>query len=121
MKFKPSPTQCLYALKIIIFTSLLIACYYLYMKAALADYLKGSVTIVTRSEQMEQFEAPVITICPNYDFKPTVNSEYQFYFQTKNLFTGKLLRFLAIHPSFPGVRLSGALSTTIGLCVLCFF
>ena len=98
MKFKPSPTQWLYALKIIIFTSLLIACYFLYMRAALSDYLKGSVIIVTRSEDMEQFEAPVITICPNHDFKPTVNSKYQFYFPTRYLFTGKLSRFLANDP-----------------------
>ena len=94
-RFKPAK-HCLYGLKIMVFISLLIGCYFQYMKSALEDYFKNSITVVVRSEEITQYEAPAITVCANYDYKPSVQINNKFDFPTRNLFQGKLLRFLAM-------------------------
>ena len=94
-RFKPAK-HCLYGLKIIVFISLLIGCYFQYMKSALEDYFKKSITVVVRSEEITQYEAPAITVCANYDYKPSVQINHKFDFPTRNLFQGKILRFLAM-------------------------
>ena len=94
-RFKPAK-HCLYGLKIIVFISLLIGCYFQYMKSALEDYFKNSITVVVRSEEITQYEAPAIIVCANYDYKPSVQINNKFDFPTRNLFQGKILRFLAM-------------------------
>ena len=97
-RFKPAK-HCLYGLKIIVFISLLIGCYFQYMKSALDDYFKNSLTVVTRSEEIKQYEAPAITVCANYDFKPSVQINNKFDFSTRYLFQGKIIKFLSMeHP-----------------------
>ena len=41
-------------------------------------------TIVTRKQKMEDLEIPIVTICPNFAFKPSINQ--QFDFPTRDLF-----------------------------------
>ena len=94
-RFKPAK-HCLYGLKIMVFISLLIGCYFQYMKSALEDYFKNSITVVVRSEEITQYEAPAIIVCANYDYKPSVQINHKFDFPTRNLFQGKILRFLAM-------------------------
>ena len=93
MRFKPAK-HCLYVVKGIVFVSLLIGCYFQYMKSALEDYFKNSLTVVTRSEEIKQYEAPAITVCANYDFKPSVQINNNFDFPTRYLFHGKNIKFL---------------------------
>ena len=95
MRFKPAK-HCFYGLKIIVFISLLIGCYFQYMKSALEDYFKNSLTVVIRSEEIKQYEAPAITVCANYDFKPSVQINNKFDFPTRYLFQGKIIKFLAM-------------------------
>ena len=95
MRFKPAK-HCLYGLKSIVFVSLLIGCYFQYMQSALEDYFKNSITVVVRSEEITQYEAPAITICANYDYKPSVQINNKFGFPTRNLFHGKIIKFLAM-------------------------
>ena len=40
--------------------------------------------IVTRKQKTENLEIPVVTICPNFAFKPSINQ--QFDFPTRDLF-----------------------------------
>ena len=94
MRFKPAAKHCFYGLKIIVFISLLIGCYFQYMKSALEDYFKNSLTVVIRSEEIKQYEAPAITVCANYDFKPSVQINNKFDFPTRYLFRGKIIKFL---------------------------
>ena len=94
-RFKPSK-HCLFGLKVMVFISLLIGCYFQYMKSALEDYFKNSITVVVRSEEITQYEAPAITVCANYDYKPSVQINNKFDFPTRNLFHGKIIRFLAM-------------------------
>ena len=96
MRFKPAAKHCFYGLKIIVFISLLIGCYFQYMKSALEDYFKNSLTVVIRSEEIKQYEAPAITVCANYDFKPSVQINNKFDFPTRYLFHGKNVKFLAM-------------------------
>ena len=93
---KKSAKYSLYGLKCLIFITLLIGCYFQYIRSALEDYLKGSISVVTRSEEITKFEAPAITICADNDFKPSIQSLYQFPFPTRFLFTGKLDRKLQL-------------------------
>ena len=98
MRFKPVK-HCLYGVKGIVFVSLLIACYFQYMKSALEDYLMNSLTVVIRSEEITKYEPPAITVCANYDFKPSVQINNKFDFSTRYLFQGKIIKFLSMeHP-----------------------
>ena len=98
MRFKLAKYS-LYGLKGIVFILLLIGCYFQYMKPALDDYFKNSLTVVTRSEEIKQYEAPAITVCANYDFKPSVQINNKLNFSTRYLFQGKIIKFLAMeHP-----------------------
>ena len=82
MRFKLAKYS-LYGLKGIVFILLLIGSYFQYMKSALDDYFKNSLTVVTRSEEIKQYEAPAITVCANYDFKPSVQINNKFDFSTR--------------------------------------
>ena len=95
MRFKPAK-HCLYVVKGIVFVSLLIGCYFQYMKSALEDYLMNSVTVVIRSEEITKYEAPAITVCANYDFKPSVQINNNFDFPTRYFFHGKNIKLLAM-------------------------
>ena len=98
MRFKLAKYS-LYGLKGIVFILLLIGSYFQYMKSALDDYFKNSLTVVTRSEEIKQYEAPAITVCANYDFKPSVQINNKFDFSTRYLFQGKIIKFLSMeHP-----------------------
>ena len=97
MRFKPVK-HCLYGVKGIVFVSLLIACYFQYMKSALEDYLMNSLTVVIRSEEITKYEPPAITVCANYDFKPSVQINNNFDFPTRYLFHGKNIKFLLEDP-----------------------
>ena len=97
MRFKPAK-HCLYGVKSIVFVSLLIGCYFQYMKSALEDYLKNSLTVVIRSEEITKYEPPAITVCANNDFKPSVQINNNFDFPTRYLFHGKIIKFLLMDP-----------------------
>ena len=51
-------------LKFIIFVSLVIGCYFSYMKEAIEDYQRAATTVTTRSIDQE-FEPPALTFCSN--------------------------------------------------------
>ena len=97
MRFKPAK-HCLYGVKSIVFVSLLIGCYFQYMKSALEDYFKNSLTVVIRSEEIAKYEPPAITVCANNDFKPSVQINNNFDFPTRYLFHGKIIKFLLMDP-----------------------
>lgn len=97
MRFKPAK-HCLYGVKSIVFVSLLIGCYFQYMKSALEDYFKNSLTVVIRSEEITKYEPPAITVCANNDFKPSVQINNNFDFPTRYLFHGKIIKFLLMDP-----------------------
>ena len=82
----PSAKLCHYALDFMIFLSLLMFCYFLYMKEAINEYQEGAIT-VTKQEKELNLEAPALTICPNPSFKHSMSKMHKLDIPTRDLFT----------------------------------
>ena len=72
--------------KSIIFITLLIFCYFFYLKEAIQNFQKGAKTVVTTSEKVLEYTGPAVTICPNYAFKPSFDDFHKFAFPTRSIF-----------------------------------
>ena len=72
--------------KSIIFITLLICCYFFYLKEAIQNFQKGGKTVVTTSEKVLEYTGPAVTICPNYAFKPSFEDFHKFDFPTRSIF-----------------------------------
>ena len=72
--------------KSIIFITLLIFCYFFYLKEAIQNFQKGAKTVVTTSEKVLEYTGPAVTICPNYAFKPSFDDFHKFNFPTRSIF-----------------------------------
>ena len=64
--------------KSIIFITLLIFCYFFYLKEAIQNFQKGAKNVVTTSEKVLEYTGPAVTICPNYAFKPSFDDFHKF-------------------------------------------
>ena len=64
--------------------ALIIFWYFAFLEDAYDDYKSEAITVVTRKQKTENLEIPVVTICPNFAFKPSINQ--QFDFPTRDLF-----------------------------------
>ena len=73
-----------YCLKFLGVVSLIIFWYFDFFQDAYKDYQSKAITIVTRKQKMVDLEIPIVTICPNFAFKPSINQ--QFDFPTRDLF-----------------------------------
>ena len=82
----PLPKLCHYALDFMIFLSLLMFCYFLYMKEAINEYQEGAIS-VTKQEKELNLEAPALTICPNPSFKPSMSKMHELDIPTRDMFT----------------------------------
>ena len=66
---------CHYALCGIVFISLFVLCYFLYMDEAIEKSKKKATTTIRRSEERD-FEIPTLIICPESGFKPSISKKY---------------------------------------------
>ena len=73
-------------LKSITLITLLIFCYFFYLKEAIENFQKGAKTVITTSEKVLEYTGPAVTICPNYAFKPSFEEFHKFYFPTRSIF-----------------------------------
>ena len=81
-----------YALKVAIFTLLLVVCYIYFMKAAIVQFKKEATTVTERSipiEDLGGYKSPAIVICPNPAFKPSISDLHGFTYPTRDLFNMK--------------------------------
>ena len=76
---------CHHALYLVSFISLLIPCYFLYMQEAIKDSEQKATTVTQRSEPHAS-ETPVIIICPQPNFKPSISSKFNMSFPDRDLF-----------------------------------
>ena len=75
--------------KFITLTTLLIFCYFFYLKEAIENFQKGAKTVITTSEKVLEYTGPAVTICPNYAFKPSFEDFHKFNFPTRSIFANK--------------------------------
>ena len=66
---------CQFTINCVIFFSLLVSCYFLYMDDAIEKSKRKATTFTKRSESIE-FEVPAIIICPEPPFKQSVSEKY---------------------------------------------
>ena len=55
----------------VLFTTLLILFYFMYMKTAIEQFTKGSTTIAQTPETLPKLEPPIFIFCPDPPFKPS--------------------------------------------------
>ena len=72
--------------KSITLITLLIFCYFFYLKEAIENFQKGAKTVITTSEKVLEYTGPAVTICPNYAFKPSFQKFHKFDFPTRSIF-----------------------------------
>ena len=89
MKFLEWARFCHQFLRLIAFSSLLVLCYVFYMQEAIKDSEQKATTVTKRSENHE-YEAPVITICPEPSFKPSISRQFNINVPVRDIFLRKL-------------------------------
>lgn len=75
--------------KSITLITLLIFCYFFYLKESMESFQKGAKTVITTSEKVLEYTGPAVTICPNYAFKPSFEDFHKFNFPTRSIFAYK--------------------------------
>ena len=75
--------------KSIIFITLLIFCYFFYLKEAIENFQKGAKTVITTSEKVLEYTGPAVTICPDSAFKTSFEDFQKFDFPTRSIFAYK--------------------------------
>ena len=76
---------CQYVLYCVTFLSLLIPCYFIYMKEAIQKAQSGATTVIQRSVNM-QYEAPTIIICPEPGYKKSIFEKYNLSVPARRIF-----------------------------------
>ena len=76
---------CHHALHMVSFVSLLVPCYLFYMQKAIKDSQQKATTVTKRSEHLA-FDSPVIIICPQPNFKPSISSKFSLSIPDRDLF-----------------------------------
>ena len=76
-------------LKSITLITLLIFCYFFYLKEAIENFQQGAKTVITTSEKVLEYTGPAVTICPNHAFKPSFEDFQKFNFPTRSIFAYK--------------------------------
>ena len=85
MRFLELTKFCHYALYLTSFIGLLVPCYLFYMQEAIKDSMQQATTVTKRSEQ-HKFEAPVIIICPEPNFKPSISKQLNVSVPVRDIF-----------------------------------
>ena len=78
-----------FSLKFVIFVSLLVVCYFYFMKEAIAKFQRKATTVTERSIHIDDlggYKCPDIVICPNPSFKPSISDLHGFKYPTRDLF-----------------------------------
>ena len=75
--------------KFITLTTLLIFCYFFYLKEAIENFQKGAKTVITTSEKVLEYTGPAVTICPYSAFKPSFEDFQKYDFPTRSIFAYK--------------------------------